>query len=149
MMGQQSERENNIKVTYQEVQDAVEQIVQNVRKQFASVPEFQTQLRAAGVVSEEEWRRWLADQQRRAILQQRLIEGLKQKGKLRPIPPSDAEMRAFWESNRAQQPKRPAAISFRQIVIVPKPDSAASVRALQLAESLVVALRQRGAAAVR
>src|SRR5256885_9108748 len=55
-------------------------------------------------------------------------------------------MRAFWESNREQQAKRPAAISFRQIVIVPKPDSAASVRALQLAESLVVALRKNGGA---
>src|SRR2546426_12776687 len=53
-------------------------------------------------------------------------------------------MRAFWESNREQQAKRPAAISFRQVVVVPKPDSAASVRALQLAESLVVALRKSG-----
>src|SRR5437879_4433952 len=144
LLVQQAERDTTIKVTDQEVQDAVEQTVQNVRKQFTSIPEFQTQLRAAGFVSEEEWRRWLADQQRRAILQQRLIEGLKQKGKLRPIPPSDAEMRAFWETNRAQQPKRPAAISFRQIVIVPKPDSAASARAVQLAESLVVKLRQGG-----
>src|SRR5438270_9278564 len=141
LLVQQAERDTTIKVTDQEVQDAVEQTVQNVRKQFTSIPEFQSQLRAAGFVSEEEWRRWLADQQRRAILQQRLIEGLKQKGKLRPIAPSDAEMRAFWESNREQQAKRPAAISFRQIVIVPKPDSVASVRALQLAESLVVALR--------
>jgi len=144
LLVQQAERDTTIKVTDQEVQDAVEQTVQNVRKQFTSIPEFQTQLRSAGFVSEEEWRRWLADQQRRAILQQRLIEGLKQKGKLRPIPPSDAEMRAFWETNRAQQPKRPAAISFRQIVIVPKPDSAASANALQLAESLVVKLRQGG-----
>src|SRR5437879_10880092 len=55
-------------------------------------------------------------------------------------------MRAFWESNREQQAKRPAAISFRQVVVVPKPDSAASVRALQLAESLVVALRKSGGA---
>src|SRR2546429_704453 len=148
LLVQQAERDTTIKVTDQEVQDAVEQTVQNVRKQFTSIPEFQTQLRAAGFVSEEEWRRWLADQQRRAILQQRLIEGLKQKGKLRPIPPSDAEMRAVWEANRAQQAKRPAAVSFRQIVIVPKPDSAASARALQLAESLVVALRQRGGAGV-
>ena len=141
LLVQQAERDTTIKVTDQEVQDAVEQTVQNVRKQFTSIPEFQAQLRAAGFVSEEEWRRWLADQQRRQILQQRLIEALKQKGKLRPIPPSDAEMHGFWEANRAQQPKRPAAISFRQIVIVPKPDSAASARALQLAESLVVALR--------
>jgi len=144
LLVQQAERDTTIKVTDQEVQDAVEQTVQNVRKQFTSITEFQAQLRAAGFVSEEEWRRWLADQQRRSILQQRLIEGLKQKGKLRPIPPSDAEMHAFWEANRGQQPKRPAAISFRQIVIVPKPDSAASARALQLAESLVVTLR-RGA----
>ena len=141
LLVQQAERDTTIKVTDQEVQDAVEQTVQNVRKQFTSITEFQAQLRAAGFVSEEEWRRWLADQQRRSILQQRLIEGLKQKGKLRPIPPSDAEMHAFWEANRGQQPKRPAAISFRQIVIVPKPDSAASARALQLAESVVVALR--------
>src|SRR5438309_5169162 len=141
LLVQQAERDTTIKVTDQEVQDAVEQTVQNVRKQFTSITEFQAQLRAAGFVSEEEWRRWLADQQRRSILQQRLIEALKQKGKLRPIPPSDAEMHDFWEGNRAQQPKRPAAISFRQIVIVPKPDSAASARALQLAESLVVALR--------
>src|SRR3989442_1610950 len=146
LLVQQAERDTTIKVTDQEVQDAVEQTVQNVRKQFASIPEFQAQLRAAGFVSEEEWRRWLADQQRRAILQQRLIEGLKQKGKLRPIPPSDAEMRAFWESNRAQQPKRPAAISFRQIVIVPKADSAANARALQLGDSLVAALRRAAGA---
>jgi peptidyl-prolyl cis-trans isomerase SurA len=142
LMVQQAERDTTIKVTDQEVQDAVEQTVQNVRKQFGSISEFQSQLRAAGFVSEEEWRRWLADQQRRSILQQRLVEELKQKGKLRPIPPSDGEMKDFWEANRAQQPKRPAAISFRQIVIVPKPDSAASARAEQLAESLVVALRQ-------
>jgi len=141
LLVQQAERDTTIKVTDQEVQDAVEQTVQNVRKQFTSITDFQAQLRAAGFVSEEEWRRWLADQQRRSILQQRLIEALKQKGKLRPIPPSDAEMHDFWEANRAQQPKRPAAISFRQIVIVPKPDSVASARALQLAESLVVALR--------
>src|SRR5437660_7032505 len=144
LLVQQAERDTTIKVTDQEVQDAVEQTVQNVRKQFTSIPEFQAQLRAAGFVSEEEWRRWLADQQRRAILQQRLIEGLKQRGKLKPISPTDAEMREFWESSRAQQPKRPAAISFRQTVIVPKAGPDASARALHLSDSLAAALR-RGA----
>src|SRR5690348_10818490 len=92
LLVQQAERDTTIKVTDQEVQDAVEQTVQNVRKQFAAITEFQAQLRAAGFVSEEEWRRWLADQQRHSILQQRLIDELKSKGKLKPIPPSDAEM---------------------------------------------------------
>ncbi|HEX4573779.1 MAG TPA: peptidylprolyl isomerase [Gemmatimonadales bacterium] len=141
LMVQQAERDTTIKVTDQEIQDNVEQTVQNVKKQFPSTVEFQAQLKAAQFGSEEEWRRWLAEQQRRQILQSRLIETLKSKGKLRPIAPTEAQMRAFWEANRAQQPKRPAAISFRQIVIVPKPDSAAQARARQLAESLAVALR--------
>ncbi|MGH7548962.1 MAG: foldase protein PrsA [Gemmatimonadales bacterium] len=144
LLVQEAQRDTTIKVTDQEVQDAVEQTVQNVKKQFTAITEFQTQLRAAGFVSEEEWRRWLAENQRRSIMQQRLIEQLRGKGKLRPIPPTDAQMREFWEQNRAEQPKRPAAISFRQIVITPQPDSAAKARARQLAESLVVALR-RGA----
>src|SRR2546427_11142189 len=75
------------------------------------------------------------------MLRDRLLDELRQKGKLRPIPPSEAQMRTFWEQNRGQQSKRPASVSFRQIVIAPKPDSAAKARARQLAESLVVALR--------
>jgi peptidyl-prolyl cis-trans isomerase SurA len=144
LLVQQAQRDTGIKVTDQEVQEAVEQTVQNVKKQFAAGTEFLTQLRAAGFVSEEEWRRWLADNQRRSIMQQRVVEQLRQKGKLRPIPPTDAQMREFWEANRTQQPKRPAAVSFRQIVVAARPDSAARARGRQLAESLVVALR-RGA----
>ena len=141
LLVQQAERDTTIKVSDQEVQDQVEQTVQNVRKQFTAVTEFQAQLRAAGFQSEEEWRRWLADNQRRSILQQRLIELLRQKGKLRPIPPTEVQMREFWQQNSAQQPKRPASISFRQIVIVSQPDSVGKARARPLAESLVVALR--------
>src|SRR6184192_4577613 len=141
LLVQQAERDTTIKVTDQEVQDQVEQTVQNVRKQFSSTADFLAQLRAAQFLTEEEWRRWLADQQRRSSLQQRLLDQLRQKGKLRPIPPTAAQMRQFWEENRAQQPKRPAAISFRQIVVTPRADSTAKARARQLAESLVVVLR--------
>jgi len=138
---QQARRDTTVKVTEQEVLDAVEQTYQNARKQFSSEIEFQNQLRAVGLGSVEEWRRQLADDQRRRILQDRLFETLRQKGKLKPIPPTDAQMRDFWEQNRAQQPKRPATVSFRQIVIKPQPDSAAKARAYQLAESLLVQLR--------
>jgi peptidyl-prolyl cis-trans isomerase SurA len=131
-------------VTEQEVLDAVEQTYQNARKQFTSEVEFQNQLRAVGLGSVEEWRRQLADDQRRRILQDRLFEGLRQKGKLRPIPPTDQQMRDFWETSKAQQPKRPATVSFRQIVVKPEPDSVSKARARQLAESLLVELR-RGA----
>ncbi|PYO62801.1 MAG: hypothetical protein DMD28_04350 [Gemmatimonadetes bacterium] len=136
LLVQQAQRDTSIKVTEQEVQEQVEKTVQNVHGQFTSSLDFQTQLRAAGFTSEEEWRRWLADNQRRAIQQQRLIEELKRNNKLRPIPPTEAQMRDFWDQNVAERPKQPALISFRQIVIAVKPDSAARGRARALAESL-------------
>ncbi len=139
---QQALRDTTVKVTDQEVLDAVEQTYQNARKQFSSEVEFQNQLRAVGLGSVDEWRRQLGEDQRRRILQDRLFETLRQKGKLKPIPPSDAQMRDFWEQNRAQQPKRPATVSFRQIVIKPQPDSVSKARAYQLAESLLVVLRR-------
>jgi peptidyl-prolyl cis-trans isomerase SurA len=142
---QQAERDTSIKVTDQEVLDQVEQTYQNVRKQFTSENDFRDQIRQARFGSVEEWRRWLADEQRRQLYAQRLIEAQRQKGKLRPIPPTDAQMREFWEQNKDQQPKRPATVSFHQIVIKPVPDSAARQRSLQLAESLVVELRHPGA----
>lgn len=138
---QQAERDTSIKVTDQEVLDQVEQTYQNVRKQFASENDFRDQIRQARFGSVEEWRRWLGDEQRRQLYAQRLIEAQRQKGKLKPIPPTDAQMREFWEQNKDQQPKRPATVSFRQIVIKPVPDSAARVRAFERAESLVVQLR--------
>lgn len=141
LLVQQAQRDTSIKITDQEVLDQVEQTYQNVRKQFTTEVEFREQIKQAHFGSVEEWRRWLADEQRRQLYAQRLIEAQKQKGKLKPIPPTDAQMREFWEQNRSQQPRRPATVGFRQIVIRPDPDSAAKRRAYQLAESLVVQLR--------
>jgi len=141
LLVQHAQRDTSIKITDQEVLDQVEQTYQNVRKQFSSEVDFREQIKQAHFGSVEEWRRWLADEQRRQLYAQRLIEAQRQKGKLKPIPPTDAQMREFWEQNRAQQPRRPATIGFRQIVVRPMPDSAARARALQLAESLVVQLR--------
>jgi len=143
LLVQQAERDTTIKVTDQEVQDAVERNVQQVRGNYQSELEFQNQVRLA-FGSIEAWRRVLTENQRRATLRQRLLEGLQQKGKLKPIAPSDAQMRQYWEANKGQLPKRPAVVSFRQIVITPQPDSAARARATQLADSLLGELR-RGA----
>ncbi len=134
---QEAQHDTSIKVTEQEVQDEVEKSVDNVHKQFTSQLEFESQLRAAGFTSEEEWRRWLADNQRRTILQQRLIQNLRQANKLRPIPPTEAQMRAYWDQNSQQRPRHPALVTFRQIIIPAVPDSVADSRARQLAESLL------------
>jgi peptidyl-prolyl cis-trans isomerase SurA len=144
LLVQQAERDTTVKVTEQEVQDAVEQTVKNVRGRFASELELQRQLRLAGFGSAEEWRRWLTESQRRAILSQRLQDQLRQKGTLKPIQPTDAQMRAFWEANKGQSQRRPAVVSFRQVVVLPQPDSAARRTAWATAESLLTALRGGG-----
>ena len=151
LLVQQAERDTTVKVTEQEVQDAVEQTVKNVRGRFASELELQRQLRLAGFGSAEEWRRWLTESQRRAILSQRLQDHLRQKGTLKPIPPTDAQLRAFWEANKGQSQRRPAVVSFRQVVVLSQPDSAARRTARATAESLLTALRVGGdfAAAAR
>ncbi len=141
LMVQQALHDTTVKVTEQEVQDAVESTVRNVRGRFTSETEFQRQLRLAGFGGGEEWRRWLTESQRRTILSQRLQEQLRQKQVIKPIPPTDAQMRAFWEENRGAPERRPAVASFRQIVILPQPDSAARAGARATAESLLTALR--------
>jgi peptidyl-prolyl cis-trans isomerase SurA len=141
LLVQQAERDTSVKVSEQEVQEAVEQTVKNVRNRFASEQEFQSQLKLAAFGGVEEWRRWLTEQQRRQILQQRLIESLRQKGKIKPIPPSDTQIRAYWEENRTADQTRPATVSFRQIIVLPQPDSTARAQALSKADSLLKALR--------
>jgi peptidyl-prolyl cis-trans isomerase SurA len=139
---QQAQRDTTIKVTEREIQDVVEQRVQSVRSQFTSAQEFINQLRLAAFPSAEEWRRYLTDQQRRSTLRDRLLESLHQQGKMRPIPPTDRQMRDYWENNRGALPKRPATVSFRQIVIVARPDSQAVAVARARGDSLLAQLRQ-------
>lgn len=138
---QQALHDTTIKVTDQEVQDQVEQQVKAVKAQIPDANEFIRQLHLAGFASVEEWRRKVAEDQRRQILVSRLLETLRQNDKLRPIPPNDAQMRAFWEEHKSEVGKRPANVSYRQIVILPQPDSAARAVSRHLADSLLAALR--------
>ena len=141
LLVQEAQRDTSIRVTEQEVQSAVEETVQNVRRNFSSEIEFQQQLRLAGFTSAEEWRRWLADNQRRQIYAQRLIESRRQAGKLRPIPPTEQQMQEYFEANRGGAQPRPPVASFRQIVITPQADTTERQRARARAESLLVVLR--------
>jgi peptidyl-prolyl cis-trans isomerase SurA len=138
---QQALRDTSIKVTDQEVQDQVESQVKSVKAQIPDPNEFLRQLHIAGFATVEEWRRKVSEDQRRQILVSRLLENLRQADKLRPIPPNDAQMRAFWNEHKGDVGKRPANVSYRQLVILPQPDSVARAAALHLADSLYAALR--------
>ena len=107
LLVQQASRDTSIHVTDQEIADGVEQQVRKVRGNFSSELDYRNELKKAGFQTPEEYRRWLTDQQRRAALQNRLIDKLKNEGKLKPVPPTEAEMRAYFDAQQGQ-PGQPA-----------------------------------------
>jgi peptidyl-prolyl cis-trans isomerase SurA len=144
LLVQQAQRDTAIKVTDQEIADGVEQQVRKVRGNFTSEVDYKNELKKAGFGTPEEYRRWLTDQQRRAAFQNRLIDKLRQDGKLKPVPPTEQEMREYFNEQKGSLGNRPATVSFRQIVIAPRPSPEAKARTLAQADSIVLELR-RGA----
>jgi len=144
LLVQQAQRDTAIKVTDQEIADGVEQQVKKVRSNFQSEVDYKNELKKAGFLTPEEYRRWLTDQQRRAAFQNRLIDKLRSDGKLKAIPPTEPEMREYFDEQKANLGTRPATISFRQIVIASHPSPEAKARTKAQADSIVLELR-RGA----
>jgi peptidyl-prolyl cis-trans isomerase SurA len=144
LLVQQAQRDTAIKVTDEEIASGVEEQVRKVRGNFTSEVDYIAELKKAGFQTPEEYRRWLTDQQRRAAFQNRLIEKLRNEGKLKPVAPTEKEMKQYFEEQKSTLGSRPATLSFRQIVISPAPSPAAKARAKAQADSIVLELR-RGA----
>lgn len=141
---QKARQDTTITVTDADVQNAVDEQARRVRSQFPSEAEFRAQLSAAGFGTPEEYRRWLADQQRRSAYQQRFLEKLRGEGKLRGGAVSEAEVREAFAAAQAQAQRRPATVTLRQIVVAPQPTPLARAAALTRAESALAEVR-RGA----
>lgn len=140
----EAERDTTIKVTTEQVQDAVEQTYRAARQRYPTEAAFRQDLAVAGFNTPDEYRQWLMDEQRRVLLMQGVEAARQADGKIRSVPPTEAELRAFFEREKPNLPPRPPLLSFRQVVIAPRPTEAARAAALRLADSIAVELR-RGA----
>ena len=141
---QAARQDTAISVSDADVQVKVEEQVRKVRTQFPTDSAFHAEIAAAHFTSQEEWRRWLGEKQRRSDYETAYITKLQQDGKFKPALVTDAEARRFFADMQAQpgqRPKRPATVSFKQIVVGPRATPAARAAALTRAESLLVALR--------
>ena len=140
---QRARLDTTINVSDADVQNAVESQVRQVRAQFPSEVDFRNQIAAAGFGTQEEYRRWLADQQRRGAYQQRFLEKLRQEGRLRGSAVSEAEVRrAFAQAqSQAQSQMRPATVAFRQMVVAPRPTPLALAAARARADSALAEVR--------
>nr|MBA3522428.1 peptidylprolyl isomerase [Gemmatimonadales bacterium] len=142
LLVQQALRDTAITVTDQEIADGVEQQVRKVRGNFTSEVDYANELKKAGFQTPEEYRRWLTDQQRRAALQNRLVDRLRTEGKLKAVSPTEQEMKEYFETQKASLGSRPATVSFRQIILTPQPSARAKARTRAKADSIVGELRK-------
>jgi len=142
LLVQQAQRDTAITVTDEEIASGVEEQVKKVRGNFTSEVDYRAELQKAGFQTPEEYRRWLSDQQRRAAFQNRLVEKLRGEGKLKAVSPTEKEMKQFFDEQRASLGTRPATLSFRQIVVSPKPSPEAKSHTKAQADSIVLELRK-------
>lgn len=134
-------KEQKVEVAESEISGEVDQQLTKIRGRFSNDTEFRDQLKSAGFGTPDEYRRWLLDQARRQRLQQKLFEKLRQDKKLAPAPVSEAEVDSFFQASKEQMKRLPATVTYRQIVVTPKPSARADSAAYAKAESLLVQIR--------
>ena len=130
-----------VEVADNELAPTVDKQMRDIRARFSSDAEFRAELAKAGLGSPEEYRRFLTDQMRRTELQRRTIDKLRQEGKMPPVNVTEAAVEAAFNRSRATLPRRPATVTFRQIVLTPVAQAAAKFAAHAKAESLLVEIR--------
>lgn len=140
----QRAKELKIEVADNELNSLVDKQIRDTKARFASETEFRTELAKAGLGTPEEYRRLLLDQLRRQQTIDRTMAKLREENKLIPVNVPDADVRDAFERNRALIPPRPPAVTFRQVVIAPKPTPAAREVARVKAESILAELNRGG-----
>jgi len=113
----QKAKEMKLEVTESEITSSADRQLKSVRAQFKSDEEYRTELRNAGLGTPEEYRKALIDQYRRQNLQQKAFADLRKRAK--PVNVTDEEVTAAFERSRADLQKRPASVTFRQIIVAP------------------------------
>jgi peptidyl-prolyl cis-trans isomerase SurA len=144
VMVQRARLDTSIVVTDIDLQDNVDQRMKQLRDRFQSDAEFAQALRADGFGNAEEYRRWMMDQARRTTLQQRLIQSLRRAGKIIAVAVSEQEITEAFEREKVRLPKRPATVTFRQIVVPTVASDGAKAVAKARADSLLREIRAGG-----
>lgn len=134
LLVQAAARDTAIKIGDEQVSTLVQQELEARRRQFGGEPQFQAALVSSGM-SLEDLRNMLAGDIRTRMLMREYIGKISRDRK--PPPVSDADIRTYFEENRAQFGTRPATVSFSQVVIVPKAaDSARASARARLEEAM-------------
>jgi peptidyl-prolyl cis-trans isomerase SurA len=138
----QKARLMKVEVTPDEVNRGVDDQTRRVRSQFQTDDEYKQELKNAGFGTPEEYKRTLYEQIYRRSLQQRVFEELRKTAVGRNV--GENEINEAFEKNKSQLQGAPATVTFRQVVVAPKPTAEAKKRAKAKADSLLVEIRKGG-----
>jgi peptidyl-prolyl cis-trans isomerase SurA len=138
----QKSKEMKLEVTDADIIAAADRQIKSVRAQFKSDEEYRAELRNAGLGSPEDYRKSLIEQYRRQQLQQKAFAELRKRAK--PVNVTEEEVTAAFERSRAALQRRPATVTFRQIIVAPKASAPAKAKAKARADSLLAELKKGG-----
>jgi peptidyl-prolyl cis-trans isomerase SurA len=139
---QRATGDTSITVADADLTQTVDRQIQQIRTQFPSEQEFLRQLRQAGFGSQDEYRKWMTEQARKSEMQRRVVQKYQSEGKMVKVAVSDADVNEAYERQKANFPKRPPAVTFRQLVIAPQATQQALDKAKVKAESLLAEVRR-------
>ena len=140
----QKAKDLKVEVPDADVNSTVDKQYKEIRKRFSSDAEFRNELNKAGYGTPEEYKRFLIDGIKRTETITRTVKKLREDGKIAPANVTDAEVADSYERNKATLPKREPSVTWRQIIIAPKPSPAAREFARAKAESLLAELKRGG-----
>jgi peptidyl-prolyl cis-trans isomerase SurA len=138
----QKAKEMKLEVTDAEITSSADRQIKQIRSQFKSDDEYRAELRNAGLGTPDEYRKSLIEQFRRQNLQQKAFAELRKTAK--PVNVADEDVTKAFEQSRTELQKRPATVTFRQIIVAPHASPEAKAKAKARADSLLVEIRKGG-----
>jgi peptidyl-prolyl cis-trans isomerase SurA len=138
----QKAKELKLDASDADVTSAADRQIKQVRAQFPSDDEYRNELKKAGLGTPEEYRKSLIEQYRRQNIQQKAFAELRKQAK--PVNVTDEEINAAFERSKTELQKRPATVTFRQIIVAPHASPEAKAKARAKADSLLAEIRKGG-----
>ena len=141
VMIQAAVRDTAIKVTPEQLSQEVQREMDARRRQFGTEEQFQAALAQAGM-TQEELRNSITQEISGRVLLRNYVQKVGRDHK--PPPVTDADIKRYFEENKAQFGIRPATVTFSQLVLAPKPSDTARAAARAKAEEVLKKIREGG-----
>lgn len=132
-------------VSENDVNAAVEKQLKEVRARVKTDAEWRSALKREGFGTEGDFRKFLADLERRRDLQRMAMDSLKARGRLAaPVQVTEKEIDEALDRVKDRLPRRPTAVSFKQVVVAPRPNAANKKAALDKANAILDEVKKGG-----